>query len=700
MVERKKKNIVRNEILENEQKVVLIYMPCGMLLQPSIGLSLLKAALVPLGISTKILYLTFPFVKLIGVDPYLQITGQSTRNNLVGEWIFSGTLFNHSCYDVENYIEDILRRKSLGRNHFSKPVSENFIKTVLSVRGKIEVFLDECLHKVASYRPRIIGFSSVFYQHTASLALAKLIKTNFPETFIVFGGANCEGVMGVEILRQFSFVDAVISGEGDIIFPQLVQRVLEGKPLSGIQGVYTDCGSLHANINGKYPNAESVRNMDALPYPDYDDFFDQLEKSRIRIPYSPSILFETSRGCWWGDKMQCTFCGLNSGTMAYRKKSSKRALNELTYLTSKYPVNRIETTDNILNMDYFKDFIPELATRHLGINLFYEVKSNLKKEQVRLLRDSGIIEIQPGIESLSSNILRLMRKGVSALQNIQLLKWCEELGVIPLWDFLFGFSCEPTKEYARMERLIPLLAHLRPPSGTGCVRIERFSPYFENSKQFGFTNIVPYLAYSYIYPFEPEVLSNIAYFFNYSYSSPQDVEEYTKPLLDKINSWVKAYEISELFSVDEGNHLLIWDHRPIATESLIILSGLQRILYTACDGVQNVSRLQKIVEKNIVGKCSREEIKQLLQPILDCHLMVKEGNKYLSLAIPVGTYLPEKEAFEQFQRYIHNMKERTQQETFMAKIKIEDLPNDLKISNDEMKAVVDDMAIDRADRSR
>ena len=61
-------------------------------------------------------------------------------------------------------------------------------------------------------------------------------------------------------------------------FPQLVQRVLEGKSLNDLQGVYTQTGPSYPN-NGHYPNAPSVQDMDSLPYPDYDDFFDQLEKS-------------------------------------------------------------------------------------------------------------------------------------------------------------------------------------------------------------------------------------------------------------------------------------------------------------------------------------------------------------------------------------------------------------------------------------
>src|SRR6185503_12803258 len=98
-------------------------------------------------------------------------------------------------------------------------------------------FLEECLEEVVAARPRLVGFTSVFQQHVASLALARRIKRALPETFIVFGGANCEGPMGAETVRQFPFVDAAVSGEADLVFPELVGRVLAGRPLDGLPGV-------------------------------------------------------------------------------------------------------------------------------------------------------------------------------------------------------------------------------------------------------------------------------------------------------------------------------------------------------------------------------------------------------------------------------------------------------------------------------
>src|SRR5438034_544993 len=79
-------------------------------------------------------------------------------------------------------------------------------------------------------RPRVIGFTSVFQQHLASLALARELKARRPGITIVMGGANCEAAMGAETVRQFPFVDAVVSGEADLVFADLAARIVNGEP--------------------------------------------------------------------------------------------------------------------------------------------------------------------------------------------------------------------------------------------------------------------------------------------------------------------------------------------------------------------------------------------------------------------------------------------------------------------------------------
>src|SRR5262249_52378449 len=159
-------------------------------------------------------------------------------------------------------------------------------------------------------------------------------------------------------------------------------------------------------------------------------------------------------------------------------KSPERALTELTELVDRYDTRYFDSVDNIIDLRYFRNVLPRLAEMQLEVELFYETKANLRKEQVRLLREAGVVQIQPGIESLNSSVLRLMRKGVSALQNIQLLRWCAEYMVQPFWNLLAGFPGEDPADYARQAELVPLLTHLPPPSGLSLIRLDRFSPLF------------------------------------------------------------------------------------------------------------------------------------------------------------------------------------------------------------------------------
>ena len=643
-----------------ETEVLLINMPFSNLFTPALGLSLLKASLAPFNISTKVQYFTLQFAEHIGASLHL-ILGVGLPypgfsfdfcENLIGEWLFAGALFGPDRLDTIGYIEHLRGRLQIQESNSSlisskKLSPETYIQHLLRARSKVDGFLDECVATVLSQHPKIVGFTSLYQQHVASLALAKRIKAESPETFIIIGGPNCEGVMGAELIRQFPFVDAVVSGEGDLIFPELVQRVLANRSLTGLQGVYSRADTGLKVMDGRYSNAPLVREMDNLPFPDYQDYFEQWENSSIDKRLSPALLFETSRGCWWGERNHCTFCGMNGGTMIYRSKSGPRALDELVYLTGKYPTRSVSVVDNILEMKYFKEFVPELTKRELGIELFYEVKANLRKEQVRELRDAGITGIQPGIESLSSRVLDLMRKGVRSLQNIQLLKWCKEFGVHPCWNLIWGFPGEPPEEYARMAELIPLLTHLSPPGGHGAIRLDRFSPNYEKAEQFGLVNVTPAPAYGYIYPLAPEAVANLAYHFTFDYRVPQDVESYTQPVAEQIEDWKAAYPQSTLFSLDTGTTLLICDLRPAAREQLTVLTELQRVLYLACDSAQNLGQLQPLIKEP-----AGANIEELLQPLIARGLMIREDNSYLSLAVPLGEYAPSKAALERFNKLI------------------------------------------------
>ncbi|HEY3569904.1 MAG TPA: RiPP maturation radical SAM C-methyltransferase [Thermoanaerobaculia bacterium] len=595
--------------------VLLLAMPFGPLLQPSLGLSLLKAGLE--GPGARIEYLTLPFADLAGADFYQWVANEVPSQWVLGDWLFSGALYGEDGHD-NGYLEEVIRRDDPG-------ISEERIAEIVRARQLAGPFIEDCLERVRRAAPRIAGFTNAFVQQTASLALARRIKEEMPDVFILFGGANCEGVMGREILRQFPFVDAAVSGEGDRIFPRLVDRILAGGPVDDLPGVHT------RESGERTENAPTVMDMDALPIPDFDDFFAQWEASETGRRKEPKVLFESSRGCWWGAARHCTFCGLNGSTMTYRSKSPERALAELERLGERYPGRFILVVDNILDHRYFDSLIPALARAPRRLDLFYALKANLRKDQLRALRDAGITRIQPGIESLSDGVLRRMRKGETALQNVQILKWAKELGLQTAWNLIWGFPGEAPEEYGEMARLLPLLTHLTPPQTAKPIRLDRYSPNFELGPELGFEEIRPCAAYGYVYPLPVEALQSLAYHFDFRYADDRDVETYTAPVAREVERWRAVHPESALMMEARGEELRIWDLRPAAAETLTVLTGLERDLYLACDGVRGLRRLS---EETGVAK---EEIERRLAPLLERGLMVRQGDLLLSLAIAAAS---------------------------------------------------------------
>jgi radical SAM superfamily enzyme YgiQ (UPF0313 family) len=91
------------------------------------------------------------------------------------------------------------------------------------------------------------------------------------------------------------------------------------------------------------------------------------------------------------------------------------------------------------------------------------VKVNLTQEQIRTLAEAGVHHIQPGIESMSTHVLKLMDKGATALQNVRFLKWAEAYGMAVTWNVLLGFPGEQPEDYERQLAIIRLIPHLPAP---------------------------------------------------------------------------------------------------------------------------------------------------------------------------------------------------------------------------------------------
>lgn len=601
--------------------VLLASLPFGPLRSPSLGLSLLQGALAREGIEARIRYFNLAFARSIGVDAWRTITGHRFTPDLAGEWVFAEALQGRAL-DAEAY-----RTRILGGGdpaHAKAPgfQAEPELHAALArARAVAPAFLEGCAEAILAEAPRVVGLTSVFEQNAASLALARLLKARRPDLLLVLGGANAEGPMGEALFEAYPFLDVVCSGAAEARFPALVKAFLGSGRVPEMPGLL-----VRSPVAGPRWELEEPVGLDALPVPAFDDYFEQVEGLGIDV----ELPFEASRGCWWGAKQHCTFCGLNGGGMAFRAKHPDRAHAELAALVTRHPGHRVFLVDNILDMTYFQTLLPRLAAEGPAVDLFVEVKANLTKPQLRLMKAAGLRRLQPGIESLADGVLKLMRKGVRALHNVQLLKWCGELGLDPVWNLLGGFPGEDPEDYARMAAWIPWLTHLKPPMACGHIRLDRFSPNYEGAASLGLRDVRAYPAYAHVYGLAPERLDGLAYHFAHADPEGVNVQAHLGPLQAVVAGWQAAWGRESLLWIDQGHQGLAFDQRRAASASVHLLDGPEAWLLRAGDGVVDPAKLRPAFAAAHPG----EDLTARLGSLEARGLILQTSGAFLALPLP------------------------------------------------------------------
>jgi ribosomal peptide maturation radical SAM protein 1 len=378
-----------------------------------------------------------------------------------------------------------------------------------------------------------------------------------------------------------------------------------------------------------------VSDMDALPHPKFDDYFAAAEGTSLRD--KTWLVAESSRGCWWGMKSHCTFCGLNGGNMKFRSKNGARFAEELDSLEKTYGMRGFGLTDNIFDMQYLRSLLPDLVAKARQYRLFYETKANLRKDQVELLAAAGVAWLQPGIESFSTPVLKLMAKGTTRLQNVQLLKWCAELGVAVQWNVLFGFPGEDPREYDEMADLLPSLFHLQPPSGSTLIRLDRFSPYWEAPERHGMVGVRHTWAYDYVFSGLAEAeRGRLAYFFDFEYADGRRPADYALTTAQRVSEWrelareKQAQPQLELRVSADG--AIIVDTRPCRREELFPVGPVELAVLRALDGYRTLAGVPGALREAGIEITPRD-CEAILAELIDRRFVLEENGYGLSVIV-------------------------------------------------------------------
>jgi ribosomal peptide maturation radical SAM protein 1 len=469
-----------------------------------------------------------------GTFEYAQVANNLVWD-LIGEWLFSPSLFAGIEGD-DSGVRQLCDRKGID------------FRQLQDVRAALPEFCDAVTDTVMAIDPDVVGFTSTFMQNVASLAVAKRIKDRCHDTLVVFGGANCEGPMGEALVRNFgSSVDVAVAGEGEHVLLEMLDTV-ERRGGGAIE-------------RGVRAGAEPVVLPD-MPRPDYTDYFDQVE-TLAGGDLDVSLVLEASRGCWWGERRHCTFCGLNGSSMRYRTKTFEQFTDDVLAMVQQHQVLSLTMNDNIMPQDWPERLAEWAGAIDADVSFFWEVKASLDWTQVARLAAAGCRSIQPGVESLSNDALRAMRKGVTAAQNVALMVAAKSFGIDVEWSILYGFPHEEMAWYRTYLDQSRRLHHLRPPMGAVRILLERFSPNFEDPSLGFRASARAHRAYRSIYPtLGDEELFDLAFMFD---STPQGLSsDDASVLCASVAAWRAAHHATQLSLVKIDGEWHVHEVRPEA----------------------------------------------------------------------------------------------------------------------------------------
>ena len=589
---------------EQSLNIALVSMPWALFNRPSIQLGALKAYLE--NNSNIIVQAYHPYLEIaksIGVEKYNLLS----RNGWAGDALYSALLFPENHPSAHKLFSQSCKNTQELDSEFD---------TLCTI---LKHALQNWIAQTDFTNCKLVGFSVCFNQLFSSLYAAQLIKQKFPHIQVVFGGSSCAGEMGISLLNEFTQVDHVIAGEGEIKLLELCKNIF-GEP-----------SALTATMNYKphYPpsNCQPL-DLDSLPTPDYQSYFSELKEHFPGLPFSPRVPLEFSRGCWWN---KCAFCNLNLQWSGYRKKSAKKVVDEVRIMHKRYNILDFTFCDNALPEKEADDFFSSMEKAGADYDFFAEIRPLNTPRKLGCYRKGGLSTVQVGIESLSDSLLKKMAKGTRVIENLAIMKYCAENSIILDGNIIVEFPGSTMEEVsetlANLDYALPYhpLVAATFFLGTG-------SPVDSTPAAYGIRAITQHRNAYKLLP--KEILNNLKLVVKGYRGDRGRQQSQWQPVRQKIKLWQgfhnqrKNTSLPALSYRDGGSFLVIRQERTEGPPLLHRLHGASKELYLFCAKIQSLEHI--LQEFNGLQK---KTILNFFDDLGKKHLLYRDKNDFLALAI-------------------------------------------------------------------
>jgi ribosomal peptide maturation radical SAM protein 1 len=604
-------------------RLALISMPWPLANRPSIQLGALKSFIERKAAGVKV-DCYHPYLEvgnLLGLKPYNDIAERT--------WVAESVYAYLLNPERRPEITALVSKEYSGKGKGNPPDLENISRQILRLHQRKHLSL-----AWSSYD--LIGFSICLSQLTSSLYMIREIRRHHPHCPIAVGGSSCAGELGYSLLANLREIDFVVSGEGELPLLSLINRLRNGD-----SNADDSAGLLWRDNQGNIIGSglKQLSNLKELPVPDYSDYFEQLRRQSRLSNLIPNLPIETSRGCWWhrvkpgSIDRACKFCNLNLQWRGYRSKEPIQVAREMEELASKHSSLKFSFADNILDSRKLKGLFKSITELDRSFEIFAELSPSVSRGDLIQMRRAGVNQVQIGVEALSTSLLGKINKRTTAIQNIELMKHCEELSIHHSSNLILGF---PTSDDRDVEETLNNLKFVLPYQPLRKVRfwLGQNSPVYLYPEQFGIRGVTNHPYYKKLLP--DSLADSLCLMIKTYIGDRTRQKRLWMVVARELDSWHEKYHSLRkdhfpaplLGYRDGGDFLLIRRRSQNYEMETFRLKGYSRGIYLLCETRRTLAQIL-----NKFPSLSLDKLENFISHMVDKRLIFREGDQVLSLAV-------------------------------------------------------------------
>lgn len=310
--------------------------------------------------------------------------------------------------------------------------------------------------KIKQDKPDIIGVTITTENRFQSFKLIRLAKKAYPGALTVLGGPHAS-MAAEDCLEHIAEIDVVVRGEGELTMLEICRAWEKKRDLTAL----ADIKGLSFRSEGKIqsnPPRPPILDLDSLPYPAFHLVPFEKYNFRFEVPGRgplPAVNVMTSRGC----PFNCSFCAtpINWGRHV-RMRSPEHVVREIERLKERYGIQVVFFFDDTFNASPKRaEAICDLIiARKLDIFFKCDVRIDImSKPLLKKMKRAGLFHLSFGIEAGSERVRNeIVNKKIQIEDFHNLVRWCQELAIIPNVFFIFS---HPTETWPEAQETIKII---------------------------------------------------------------------------------------------------------------------------------------------------------------------------------------------------------------------------------------------------